>query len=137
MNIKINSLQHIGIPVTNLQNSVAFYQKLGFSNAMTATFDHNGEQGNVVMMQLGDIIMELYQMPDAELDAIRNRGNGHIDHVAFDVDNVDETFAILKAASFQIMEPQPVFLQFWNKGCKYFNIIGPDGERLEFNEIVK
>lgn len=137
MNIKINSLQHIGIPVTNLEISVAFYQKLGFVNAMAATFDHNGEQGNVVMMQLGTIIMELYQMPDIELVAICNRGNGHIDHIAFDVDDVDETFATLKAASFQIMEQAPVFLQFWDKGCKYFNIIGPDGERLEFNEIVK
>lgn len=137
MNIKINSLQHVGIPVTNLETSVAFYQKLGFSNAMTAKFDHNGAEGNATMMQLGDIIMELYQMPEIELEAIRNRGNGHIDHVAFDVDDVDETFAMLKAESFKIMEPAPVFLQFWEKGCRYFNIIGPDGERLEFNQIIK
>jgi lactoylglutathione lyase len=28
-------------------------------------------------------------------------------------------------------------LAFWSKGCKYFNILGPDGERLEFNQILK
>jgi lactoylglutathione lyase len=27
-------------------------------------------------------------------------------------------------------------LPFWKNGCKYFNITGPDGERLEFNQIL-
>jgi len=30
-----------------------------------------------------------------------------------------------------------VYLPFWEKGCKYFYILGPDGERLEFCEILK
>jgi lactoylglutathione lyase len=34
------------------------------------------------------------------------------------------------------MEDKPVFLPFWKKGCKYFNILDPDGERLEFNQIL-
>ena len=24
----------------------------------------------------------------------------------------------------------------WKNGCKYFNVLGPDGERLEFNQIL-
>ena len=27
-------------------------------------------------------------------------------------------------------------LSFWKNGCNYFNITGPDGERLEFNQIL-
>jgi len=42
----------------------------------------------------------------------------------------------LKDASFHIFEEKPVFLSFWAKGCRYFNILGPDGERLEFNQII-
>jgi len=42
----------------------------------------------------------------------------------------------LKETSIHIIEEQPVFLPFWEKGCKYFNILGPDGERLEFNQIL-
>jgi catechol 2,3-dioxygenase-like lactoylglutathione lyase family enzyme len=136
MNLKINSLQHIGIPVTDINRSVSFYEKLGFENVMAATFDYNNDKGNVVMMKLNDIIVELYQMPPNELEEIRNRTNGHIDHIAFDVDNVDTTFFILKEAGFNIIESQPVFLAFWQKGCKYFNMTGPDGERLEFNQIL-
>ena len=136
MNLKINSLQHVGIPVTDIRRSVLFYEKLGFENVMSATFNYNNDTGNVVMMKLNDIIVELYQMPPKELEEIRNRTNGHIDHIAFDVDDIDATFSVLKEAGFNIIEPQPVFLAFWQKGCKYFNITGPDDERLEFNQIL-
>lgn len=59
-------------------------------------------------MKLNEMIIELYQMPEKELLEIRNRSNGHIDHIAFDVDDIEE----------------------------YFNLAGPDGERLEFNQIL-
>jgi lactoylglutathione lyase len=104
---------------------------------MSATFTFNEEDGGMVaMMQNGDIILELYQMPETELQKIRARKDGHVDHIAFDVDDVEATFLTLKNAGYQVMEPQPVFLAFWKNGCKYFNILGPDGERLEFNQIL-
>lgn len=34
-------IQHVGIPVTNLQKSVQFYNKLGFEVAMEGQFTHN------------------------------------------------------------------------------------------------
>lgn len=136
MNLKLNHIQHIGIPVTNIKKSEAFYEKLGFKNVMDSTFEYNGGKGMVAMMKLNDMIIELYQMPESELAEMRNRENGHIDHVAFDVDDINKTFEELKKNSFNIIEPGPVFLSFWKKGCKYFNITGPDGERLEFNQIL-
>ena len=75
--------------------------------------------------------------PDSyRVEEIRNRKNGHIDHIAFDVDDIDKTFAELKDETFNILEEQPVFLSFWKNGCNYFNITGPDGERMEFNQIL-
>jgi catechol 2,3-dioxygenase-like lactoylglutathione lyase family enzyme len=136
INLNIKAIQHIGIPVTNVVNSALFYSKLGFTNVMEKHFDHNGEQGTCVMMKRGEMIIELYQMPDAVLPQIAARKDGHVDHVAFDVADIDEAFAIVKQGGFNILEPEPVFLQFWEKGCKYFNITGPDGERLEFNQVL-
>jgi catechol 2,3-dioxygenase-like lactoylglutathione lyase family enzyme len=136
MNIKINRIQHIGIPVTNLTISEAFYERLGFTNVMASTFEYNGGQGHVAMMQRDDMIIEIYMMPKKELAAIRKRKDGHIDHIAFDVDDIDLTFATLKNEGFDVLEVQPIFLPFWKHGCKYFNIKGPDGERLEFNQII-
>ena len=85
MNLKLNHIQHIGIPVTNIKASETFYERLGFKNGMATTFQYNGGTGNVAMMKLNEMIIELYQMPDAELKEIRERKNGHIDHIAFDV----------------------------------------------------
>ena len=136
MTIKINHLQHIGIPVTDLNASAAFYRRLGFENVMQAGFAYNGDKGSVIMMQRESMLMELYQMPEKELVEIRGRSNGHIDHIAFDVDDIDLTFKTLKDSGFDVIEESPVFLSFWQKGCRYFNILGPDGERLEFNQIL-
>jgi 4-hydroxyphenylpyruvate dioxygenase-like putative hemolysin len=103
---------------------------------MASGFEHNGEKGSMAMMQQGAMIIEIYQMPPKELEEVRSRGNGHIDHIAFDVSDIDEAFIELKNAGFNVIEEAPVFLPFWKNGCRYFNITGPDKERLEFNQIL-
>ena len=132
----INHLQHIGIPVTNVVASEAFYTQLGFEKVMQSPFQEDGQTGTCVMMKNKSIIIELYQLPEHKLQEIRNRKDGHIDHITFDVDDIDVAFAALKDASYQVIEQAPIFLPFWQDGCKYFNILGPDGERLEFNQIL-
>lgn len=136
MELKINGLQHIGIPVTSLKKSESFYEGLGFENVMTSHFDMNNEKGFVSMMKRGSLILEIYQMPPAALTEVKDRKNGKIDHIAMDVDDIDLTFKTLVDHGYTVLEEAPVFLQFWERGCKYFNILGPDGERLEFNQIL-
>lgn len=136
MNLKINRLQHVGLPVTQLEASRAFYQRLGFEQVMQATFPHDGAQGRVAMLRQGDLTLELYQLPEPELSRVRQRPNGRIDHLAFDVDDIDAAYAALQAAGFTMLEAAPTFLNFWANGCRFFNIAGPDGERLEFCQIL-
>ena len=97
MNLKINHIQHIGIPVTDIKKSEAFYEKLGFTNVMASTFEIEAEKGGIVaMMKRETMIIELYQMPESKLSEIKSRKDGHVDHIAFDVDDIDLTFTILK-----------------------------------------
>lgn len=132
----INHLQHIGLPVTDIHSSIIFYTRLGFEKVMESPFDEDGEQGTCIMLKNKSIVLELYQLPEKKLREIKERKDGHIDHITFDVDDIDQAFKILRNASFRILEEKPVFLPFWTNGCKYFNILGPDGERLEFNQIL-
>lgn len=132
----VNHLQHIGIPVTNLVVTEDFYKRLGFESVMRSPFREGDEFGNCLMMRNKQIILEFYQLPDSKLNEIKERKDGHIDHITFDVTDIDVAFTSLKEASFKILEVAPVFLPFWQNGCKYFNIMGPDGERLEFNQIL-
>ena len=138
MDLKIKHIQHVGIPVTEMEASIAFYQRLGFSCVMAGDFFSGGGKGKgiVVMMQLNNIVIELYLVPDMELIEIKSRGNGRIDHIAFDVEDIDHTFSLLKNACFTIIENEPVYLPFWKNGCRYFNVTGPNGERLEFNQVL-
>jgi lactoylglutathione lyase len=134
VNLRIRGIQHIGIPVTNIINSEKFYTSLGFNNIMKSGFPSEGETGIAIMMQKDGVIIELYEMPGSQLEEIRQRKDGHIDHIAFDVGDINIIFAELKEAGFQIEDQEPVHLDFWKNGCKYFTMIGPDGERLEFNQ---
>ena len=90
----------------------------------------------VAMMEQNGVIIELYQVTRKEMDGLKNRKDGPVDHIAFDVKDVENAFLQLKGAGFAMIEEKPVFLNFWEKGCKYFTIRGPDGEKLEFNEIM-
>lgn len=135
--IPIKSLQHIGIPVSNLAQSEPFYQKLGFKTTMRKPFDYEGGKGTCIMMELNAIVLELYQFPDPIIPSITGRKDGHIDHICFDVDDVNECFRIAKENGYNVLEEAPVHLNFWEKGVAFFNITGPDGERLEFNQIFK
>jgi lactoylglutathione lyase len=134
--LPITRIQHTGLPVTDLARSIAFYEGLGFKNVMSSTFPHPEGTGHVAMLQRGDITLELYEFPAPALGEIRTRSNGHIDHIAFDVPDIDATFQTLRSAGYNILEQAPIFLPFWTNGCKYFNITGPNGERLEFNQIL-
>lgn len=134
--ISIRGLQHVGIPVSDIEFSVKFYERLGFRNIMRRSFFHEKEEGVCVMMERENITIELYQLPEKELPSIKSRKDGHIDHIAFDVPDIDAVFKALKDGGFRIIEEAPVKLDFWERGCRYFNIYGPDNERLEFNQIL-
>ena len=133
----IHKIQHIGIPVHDLEVSIPFYSRLGFTNVMESPFEFAGAYGTCVMMKNHDVVVELYQMPADQLAEIKQRKQGHIDHFAIDVPDVDYAFETLKKAGFEIIEEAPTFLAFWKNGTRFFNIKGPSGEVIEFNEIIR
>lgn len=133
-----NGLQHLGLPVSNLKASVEFYASLGFKRIMSSQVDVAEENDAILvaMMERQGVIIELYQVTQKDMIELRLRKDGHVDHIAFDVADVEKAFNELKEAGFTMVEDHPVFLNFWEKGCKYFAIRGPDGEKLEFNQIL-
>jgi len=94
VDLKINLIQHADMPVTNLKASEAFYKKLGFANVKSSGFNDKGGPGAVAMMQRSEMILELYQMPEAGLEEIRSRKDGPIGHIAFDVDSIEDAFTV-------------------------------------------
>lgn len=133
-----NGLQHLGLPVSNLKASMEFYESLGFKRVMSSHVDVPAENDTILvaMMEQKGVIIELYQVTKNEMLELKSRKDGHVDHIAFDVNDIEKAFNELKAAGFTMVEEKPLFLNFWEKGCKYFAIRGLDGEKLEFNQII-
>ena len=134
----LQGLQHLGIPVTNLERSKDFYAQLGFIEAMRTDIKPQTEVIRVAMMQHENFTIELYQLGQEDLQEIAKRADGHIDHVALNVLDINRAYAEIKSAGLEILEENaPVFLPFWEHGVKYFTVRGPDGEKVEFNQILR
>lgn len=134
----LRGLQHLGLPVTNLERSKAFYAQLGFTEAMRMDIQPNSETIRVAMMEHESFTIELYELGPEERMEIATRSDGHIDHVALDVLDIEQAYVEIKAAGIEILEDNaPVYLPFWKNGVKYFTVRGPDGEKVEFNQILK
>lgn len=133
----LQGLQHLGLPVTNLERSQAFYQNFGFTEALRTDLRREHGTIRVAMMEKDGLTIELYELTEEQRREIATRHDGHHDHVALNVLDIDQAYAEISAAGFEILEKDaPVFLPFWANGVKYFTIRGPDGEKLEFNQIL-
>ena len=117
-------LQHIGIPTNDLNLTIDFYQSLGFELAHRTA---NGDE-QVAFLQLGNLMIETYQNFKAA------QINGAIDHIAINVTDVEEARRIADSMGLEVIEEGQ--LPFWENGVKYFTILGPNREKLEFNQYL-
>lgn len=122
----VTGLQHIGLPTNDMAATVKFYQSLGFQIAHQTV--NNGE--TVCFLQLGSVCVETYENGRAVGRA------GAIDHVALDVSDIEAAWAAVQAAGHQPLEAEIQSLPFWTNGVRFFNILGPNGEKVEFGQIL-
>jgi catechol 2,3-dioxygenase-like lactoylglutathione lyase family enzyme len=124
----INGLQHIGIPTRSFESTIKFYEALDFEIVFQTTIDDGKAQ--VVFMQLYDIVIEIY-----EVDVSSNRA-GAIDHIAIDVEDVESLFECMKRKDYKVLNDEIQYLPFFENGVRFFTIEGPNGEKIEFNQII-
>lgn len=120
---KITGLAHIGIFVRDIDKSMDFYKRLGF------TLDKE-EQPSVrlAFLSAGNCLVELIEQKDMPA-----RTAGLVDHVAMVVDDIEATIENLKAKSIEIDASQIGSVPILG-GVRNVFFEGPDGERLEFFE---
>lgn len=127
---------HLGIPVANIEKSKTFYQQFGFKEVMSAEIPVDGDAIKAAFLEKDGFHLEFYQLLGDGLAEVRTRKDGHIDHIALDVADVDAAFAEIQDAGIVTLEDAPITLPFWEKGARYFNVRGPDGEKVEFDQIL-
>ena len=124
----VTGLQHIGIPTNDLEKTVAFYTGLGFEIALRTVNEAAGEQ--VCFLRLKNLCIETYP------NGCAAGRPGAIDHIALDVRDVDAAFARAQAQGLQLLDECVQQLPFWEKGVRFFTILGPNGEKVEFSQML-
>ena len=128
VDVKVYSkgIQHIGIPTANIDETIRFYQGLGFEVA--TRHDINGR--DFAFVNLGNLYLELIPREDPAMTA------GAVDHFCLDVKNIEELYKQITDAGYTIITDGIQDIAFWEKGARYFFIQGPNNERIEFCEIL-
>lgn len=116
-------IQHVGIPTNDIEATIAFYKKLGFTLEYRVM---NGKE-DVAFLLMKGLMIETYQNFNATMEW------GAIDHIAIDVKHIEQLYETVKAAGLEIFEGI-CDLPFWENGIKYFIIEGPNKEKIEFCE---
>ena len=124
----VTGIQHIGIPTNDIEETVAFYRSLGFEIALRTVNEAAGEQ--VCFLRLKNLCIETYQ------NGCAVGKPGAIDHVALDVANVEYAFAKAKQSGYTMLDKEVQFLPFWDNGVRFFTILGHNGEKVEFSQML-
>lgn len=86
----IKGVQHLGIPVLDLDAALQWYsEKLGF-RLIQRKLILNPYKTEAAFIELGDLLIELYQPSGREREELRQRGAGILDHFAIDAPNFEE-----------------------------------------------
>lgn len=121
-----SGIQHLGIPTNDIEKTIRFYEQLGFKVVLKTS--NNGEA--VAFLQMQNLVIETYENRTAVMRA------GAIDHIALDVKNIDALFELVKTKQFPMLDEQVNSLPFWENGVKFFTIVGPNKEKIEFCEKI-
>ena len=121
-------LQHVGLPTNDLKATIAFYESLGFETVYQVRNEAAGE--DVAFLRLKNLTIEAYENGQAAMQS------GAIDHIAIDVSDVEAAYRLAQEQGYQIVSNGVEFLPFWQKGVKFFILLGPNQERVEFNQYL-
>lgn len=121
-------LQHVGLPTNDLKATIAFYESLGFETVYQVRNEAAGE--DVAFLRLKNLTIEAYENGRAAMKS------GAIDHIAIDVSDVEAAYRLAQEQGYQIVSNGVEFLPFWQNGVKFFILLGPNQERVEFNQYL-
>ncbi len=106
--MKVLKLDHIGIAVKNLDETLKFYtEALGLELHGTETVEE--QKVKVAFLPIGDTEVELLEStsPDGPVAKfIDKRGEG-IQHLAFKVENIEEAIEHMKEKGFRMIDKKP------------------------------
>ena len=128
----VTGVQHVGIPTTDLEGTIAYYERLGFE---CLGIYPNGED-RCTFLRLNNLTLEVWTMDPTPME------NGAINHFALDSTDIEASFAEAQKLGLNFASTGQHFhflirsFTAEHNGIRYFNVLGPNHEVIEFCQIM-
>jgi lactoylglutathione lyase len=118
-------MNHVGVIVEDMEVSKKFYEEV-----IGAKLEHayENERVQLTFYRVGSGVVELVKRKNTD----HNRNLGVVEHIAFTVDNIEESMKLLKKHNVKSISEEIISME--NKLLFFFE--GPNGEKLEYVQYV-
>ena len=128
---KVLGFGHVGISVRDVEKSRKFYENiLGFRTV----WERYNEKGDLELLFIGNKSCVI-EFLDAERDRVDGL-NGPINHLSILVDDIEAAVAELKSKGIVFEMDITLDANLYPNGEKFAIFRGPDGERLQLEQIL-
>ena len=122
----ILGLQHLGLPTTCYDETLKFYTRWGFNKKLET---YNGDH-RVCFLEMAGMVIEVYEVEESQ------KKSGAWDHIAINVSDVYAVCDHLNSSGLVKEDVKIQTLPFFQNGVSFFEITGPNGETVEFNQYL-
>ncbi|MCI7734414.1 MAG: VOC family protein [Dysosmobacter sp.] len=125
-------LGHVAIYTADMDQSIAFYEKIGGGLKNQASIQTPDGEKKLALVDFGGVTLELIQAPTP-----MPLTEGNIPHFAVYVDDVDAAAADIRAAGVDtFLTPQKKVLPNLFGGLENWFFTGPSGEQIELLHML-
>lgn len=128
---------HLALKVEDLGRCMRFYGKLGFEKCADGYLDTPNGRLMIEFMECQGFQLEIIQVGAAAAKELRKQNPGALAHVAFEVADVETAFLWCQKMGFCMETKVIKELSLFEHGVRFFMVVGPDGECIEFCEKKK
>lgn len=127
-------LGHVAIYTADMEESIAFYEKIGGSVYKRDSVQVPEGEKKLTLVEFGGFLLELIEPPEGELVPA---GEGSIPHFAVYVDDLDKAAAAIKGAGIiSFMTPEKKVMPETFGGLQNWFFTGPSGEQIELLQML-
>ncbi len=114
--MKIKRIEHVGVVVRNVDASRRLWEDC-FGIRLGGVEDIEGRPVRLALYPVGESMVELIEgtTPDSKQARLIAEGKGGLNHICFEVENIDEALAELKARGIPLIDEVP---RIGHAGCR-------------------
>ena len=104
----LTKIDHVGVAVTSLEESLKFYKTLGIEPSHTE--EVASQKVKTAFLTVGDVHVELLEptSPDSPIAGFLGKRGQGIHHIAYEVSDINAALTVLKENGIKLINENPV-----------------------------